>query len=86
MRTSAASVRPMDGPGGEGAATLAVDCVAGTQPDVKPVSADGLCRLASAARWPSKWSGIMPMLRTAELTVCSTSPDLVGITMRSAYW
>ena len=26
------------------------------------------------------------MFRTAELTLCSTSPGLVGITMRSAYW
>jgi hypothetical protein len=50
MRTNAASVRPIDGPSGEGAATHAVCCVAGAQPDVKPVSADGLCCLASAAQ------------------------------------
>ncbi len=28
----------------------------------------------------------MPMFRTAELALASTSPGLVGITMRSAYW
>ncbi len=50
MRTNSASVRPIDGPGGEGAATHAVYCVAGAQPDVKPVSADGLCCLASAVQ------------------------------------
>ncbi len=33
-----------------------------------------------------KWSGIMPMFRTADLAPCSTSSGLVGITMRSAYW
>ena len=37
-------------------------------------------------RGPAKWSGIMPMFCTGELPLCSTSPGLVGITMRSAYW
>ena len=34
---------------------------------------------------PSEWSGIMPMFRTAESALCSTSPGLVGLSMRSAY-
>jgi hypothetical protein len=50
MRTDAGSVRAIDGPSGEGAATHAVYCVAGARPDVKPVSADDLCCLASAAQ------------------------------------
>lgn len=49
MRTNAASVGPIGGPSGEGAATHAVYYGAGVQPDVKPVSADGLCCLASAS-------------------------------------
>jgi hypothetical protein len=39
---NAASVRPIDGPSVEAAATHAVHGLAGAQPDVKPVSADRL--------------------------------------------
>jgi hypothetical protein len=50
MRTNAPLFRPIDGPSGDGAATRAVYCVASARRDVKPVSADGLCCLASAAQ------------------------------------
>ena len=69
----------------EGEATRAVYRVASAESDVKPVSADGVCGLRSAATGPLKWSGVMPIFRSAELALCSTSPGLVGITMRSAY-
>ena len=49
MRTNAATVRPIERPSGEGAATPAVYFVAGAQPDVKPDLADSGCCFASAA-------------------------------------
>ena len=52
----AGSAKPIDALTSGGAATYAVYCVGGPRTAVKPVTADGLCCLGSAARRALEWA------------------------------
>jgi len=88
MRTNAASVRPIDAQAAKALPRMRFTRFTASLARSQMSSRSRLAVFAASHRppsGPSKWSGIMPMFRTAELALCSTSPGVVGITMRSAY-